>query len=94
MVCGGAKRDFETTFRALCYGSSSVAILHVIPVIGSIAAIPWAIIVSSLALARSHETDTWRGVLAIFLPGLICCGLAFLIGVAVFGVASASHGLH
>jgi len=94
MICGGAKRPFEATFRAVCYGASSVSGLQVIPIIGSIAAIPWSIVVSCLALARAHETDTWRALVAILLPGVVCCGLMVFIMVTIFGAASAMHGMH
>ncbi len=90
MLCGGAKQPFETTYRVVCYGAGSVGILHVIPGIGSIVAIPLGIIVPAIGLARSHETDTWRGVLAIFLPMIVCCGL-FAALAMVIGIASSHH---
>lgn len=88
MICGGARRPYEATYRALAYGSGAVALLNVIPIIGSIAAIPWSIVVSCIGLSRTHETDLWRVVLAIFLPAIVCCVLILGIMAVVFGVAS------
>jgi hypothetical protein len=94
MLFGGAKRSFETTFRAVCYGTSSVEALQVIPIVGMIAAIPWSIVVSCLAIARSHETDTWRAVLAVLLPWVLCIGAIGLGFVLLFSAASSMHGWH
>jgi hypothetical protein len=91
MICGGARRPFEATYRAIAYGSGSVALLNLIPIVGSIAAIPWSIIVSCIGLSRTHETDLWRVVLAIFLPAIVCCVLILIIVGITVGVSSGSH---
>ena len=36
-------------------------------------------VVNCIGLARAHETDTGRAVLAVFLPVILCCGLGFVI---------------
>ncbi len=94
MICGGAKRDFETTYRAYCYGAGSVTLLHLIPGIGTLVAIPWGLIVTCISLSKSHETDLWRAVVALFLPSIICCGLILLVVLAVMGAGVASRGIH
>lgn len=75
MLTGGARRPFETTFRALCYGSGSTMVLMSIPFLGLLMLIPWSLVVSCISLARAHETDLWRAVLAVFMPMIVCCVL-------------------
>jgi hypothetical protein len=86
MMCGGARRPYETTFRAICYGSGSVMMLMVIPILGPLMAIPWSIVVSCISLARAHDTDLWRAVLALFLPAIICCVLYIFVIVFAVGI--------
>jgi hypothetical protein len=44
----------------------------------------WAIVCYCIGLARAHETDTGRAVLAVFLPLIVCCGGGLLIAFHVF----------
>jgi hypothetical protein len=91
MLCGGARRPYETTFRAICYGSGSVLMLMIIPVLGPLMVIPWSIGISCISLAKAHDTDLWRAVLAIFLPVIVCCVLyvfLFLFSVGLGGLKS------
>jgi len=93
---GGARRPYETTFRAYCYNSPSIAVLHIIPVIGTVVAIPWSAVSICIALARAHETQRWRAVLALLLPvGLFIVFVlmfAALMGFA-FAAARSAGGL-
>lgn len=91
MICGGARRPYEATYRALAYGAGSVALLNLIPVLGSIAAVPWSLVVTCIGLSRTHETDLWRAVLAVFLLPIVCCVLALIVMGIAFGVASTGH---
>jgi hypothetical protein len=53
----------------------------------------WKIVLYCIGLARAHETDTGRAVLAVFLPLIVCCGggllIAFMFG--ALGAWTASH---
>jgi hypothetical protein len=52
----------------------------------------WAIVCYCIGLARAHETDTGRAVLAVFLPLIVCCGgLAILFMFGVMGAWTTSH---
>lgn len=90
MLVGGAKQGFETTFRVVCYAGGSVGPLLVIPFCGGLIAGVWRIVLECIGLARAHETDTGRAVLAVLLPMVICCGgVVLLITFGVFGAMTA-----
>jgi hypothetical protein len=88
MIVGGANQPFETTFRVLAFAQGSTGVLQMIPICGGLIAGVWALVVQCIGLARAHETDTGRAVLAVFLPLIVCCGACVLLGVmfGMFGV--------
>jgi hypothetical protein len=93
MIVGGAKQPFETTFRVLAFSQGSTGPLQMIPICGGLISGVWALVCNCIGLARAHDTDTGRAVLAIFLPLIVCCGggllVAFMFG--ALGAWSASH---
>jgi hypothetical protein len=84
MIVGGANHSFETTFRVIAFSQGSTGPLQMIPICGGLIAGVWALVCNSIGLARAHETDTGRAVLAIFLPLIVCCGGVLLIAL-MFG---------
>lgn len=93
MLVGGAKRPFETTFRVVCFASGSAQTLLIVPFCGGVISGIWGIICECIGLARAHETDTGRAVLAVFLPLIVCCGGAFLCAM-LFGFMGAMSSHH
>lgn len=93
MLVGGAKKSFETTFRVICFATGSAQPLLIIPFCGGLISGIWGIVVECIGLARAHETDTGRAVLAVLLPVIVCCGGALLFGV-MFGVMGALSARH
>ena len=93
MIAGGAKQSFETTFRVICFAEGSAGPLLVVPFCGGLICGIWKIVLYCIGLARSHETDTGRAVIAVFLPLIVCCGGLFVIGImfGALGAWSASH---
>ncbi len=93
MLVGGAKQSFETTFRVICFTGGSINPLLVIPFCGGLVVGIWKIVLYCIGLARAHETDTGRAVLAVLLPLIVCCGgialLAMMFG--MLGAWGASH---
>ncbi|HEY2143380.1 MAG TPA: YIP1 family protein [Candidatus Udaeobacter sp.] len=93
MIVGGAHQPFETTFRVLAFSHGSTGPLQIVPICGGLISGVWALVCTCIGLARAHETDTGRAVLAVFLPLIVCCGggllIAFMFG--ALGVWSASH---
>jgi hypothetical protein len=90
MIVGGANQPFETTFRVLAFSHGSTGVLQLIPICGGIIGGVWAIVVNCVGLARAHETETGRAVLAVFLPVIVCCGLGV---VAALLIPALTHGL-
>jgi hypothetical protein len=88
MIVGGAKESFETTFRVMAFSQGSTGVIQMIPICGAFIAAIWGIVVNCIGLARAHETDTWRAVLAVFLPIIVCCGGGFFI-LMMFGALGA-----
>ena len=91
-LVGGAKRSFETTFRVLCFSAGSTYPFMIVPFCGGLISGVWLLVAECIGLARAHETTTGRAVLAVFLPVIICCGGALLLGV-MFGTLGALSGL-
>lgn len=88
MIVGGAKRPFETTFRVVCFTGGSVGPIMVVPFCGGLIAGIWKLVLYCIGLARAHETDTGRAVLAVLLPLIVCCGGGLIIGM-MFGALGA-----
>ena len=74
MIVGGAKQTFETTFRVVAFTQGSTGPLQMIPICGGVIAGIWALILNCIGLARAHEIETGRAVLAVLLPVILCCG--------------------
>ena len=91
MIVGGANQPFETTFRVLAFTQGSTGPLQIIPLCGGLISGVWAVVCYCIGLARAHETDTGRAVLAVFLPLIVCCGGGVLIAVMFMGAWTASH---
>ncbi len=93
MIVGGANQSFETTFRVLAFSQGSAGPLQMIPVCGGLISGVWGLVCSCIGLARAHDTDTGRAVLAVFLPLIVCCGGILLVGLMLGGLGawSASH---
>lgn len=93
MIVGGANQSFETTFRVLAFSQGSAGPLQIVPLCGGLISGVWALVCNCIGLARAHETDTGRAVLAVFLPLIVCCGggllIAFMFG--AMGAWTASH---
>ena len=88
MIVGGANQSFETTFRVLAFSQGSTGPLQIIPICGGLIAGVWALVCNCIGLARAHETDTGRAVLAVLLPLIVCCGGGLLLAV-MFGAMGA-----
>lgn len=94
MLLSGANQPFETTVRVVCYASGSAQILKVIPICGGLLAAIYSIVLNCLGLARTHETDTWRAVVAVLAPVVVCCGGGFLFVIMMGGLAAAGANWH
>ena len=91
MIVGGAKQPFETTLRVISYGAGSANLINIIPVCGGLIACVASIIVNTIGLARAHETDTWRALVAILLPLVVCCGGGVLFFLIMIGAMAGTN---
>ena len=82
LLVGGAQRSFETTFRVVCYASST-QLWNLIPFCGGMVGGIWNLVLQIIGLREAHETTTGRAVLAVFLPAIVCCALMFF-GIMAF----------
>ena len=92
LIVGGARHTFETTFRVICFAAGSVNPLQIVPFCGGLIAAIWGIVLYCIGLARAHETEPGRAVLAVFLPLVLCCGSIILLIVLAGGAAALTHG--
>ena len=90
IIVGGANRPFESTFRVVCYAGGATAVLQLLPVCGSIAAMIWNLVVMVLGISVVQKIGVGRSSLAVVLPLLLCC--AAILG-AVFALIAAAGGL-
>ncbi len=91
MLVGGAKQSFETTFRVVCFAAGSVGPLLVVPFCGGLIAGVWRIVLECIGLARAHEIDTGKAVMAVLLPLIVCCGGGLLIVILMGGFGALSQ---
>jgi hypothetical protein len=87
MLVGGANQSYETTLRVMSYSSGSASVLQVIPLCGGIISALYTIVLNCIGLARAHQTDTWRAVVAVLLPAFLCCGLVAFVVTVIVGSA-------
>jgi len=91
MMVKGARNGFEATFRTVAYGYSANIFL-VIPFCGGLLAFVWAIVLYIIGLKEAHETTGGKAAFAVFLPGIVCCGLIVISVVLLMGAVAASFG--
>lgn len=77
LIVGGARKGMSTTALVLAYASAP-QVFNVVPWLGGLVASIWSLVLLIVGLSQAHETDTWRAVLAVFLPLLLCCGIILL----------------
>ncbi len=87
-MMGGANRPFETTFRVICYAQASASVFSLIPLCGGIMTLLFASYAIIIGLKGAHGTETWRAMLALLMPGLLC-GVLLLLGGMAVGVSMA-----
>lgn len=91
MLTGGAKHSYETTFRVTAYSQGATGILQFIPFCGGLLYTVWYLVALIIGLTKAHQTETWRVVVAVLLPVILCCGLFAALmgfaGAAAFGEA-------
>jgi hypothetical protein len=73
MLLGGARRDFEATFRVCAY-SKAANVIALLPLCGPFLALAWSAVLSIIGLQTVHETTLGKAIGAVLLPlFLLCC---------------------
>ena len=72
----------------MAYANGSANWIQIIPFCGGFIAGIYTLVLDCMGLARAHETDTWRAVVAVLLPALLCCGAVALSVFMVVGMAT------
>jgi hypothetical protein len=82
-MLGGARYDYEATYRAIAYVNGAVALLQVIPICGAHASGIIGLIYSIIALSNVHRISGGKAAGAVLLPLLVCGGIFVAVIVAV-----------
>lgn len=93
LIVGGlskSKSGFEGTFRAASYAQTA-QIAQIVPVLGSLVAAVWNIVLVVIGCMSLHETTTGKAVVAVLIPFILCCTCA-AIGVMMMGMLGAIAG--
>jgi hypothetical protein len=81
MLLGGARRDFEATFRVGAY-SKAAAVLSLVPLCGPFVAIVWGAVATIIGLQVVHDTTLGKAIGAVLLPvAVACCCCAGAFGI-------------
>lgn len=87
LLVRGAREDFETTFRVVCY-TAGAELFNLIPLVGGMIGLGWKIYLTFVGIRATHRITARKTVMALVLP------LALLICIALIGVlAMTSMGL-
>ncbi len=86
LLLGGARRDFEATFRVFGYAQAS-SILQILPVCGGIAAFVFSVVLQVIGLAHAQQITKGKAAAAVLIPMLVvCCCCTLAIGLVVGGL--------
>lgn len=89
MLLGGARRDFEATFRVCSYAKAT-SLIALVPVCGPLIGVVWGAVVTIIGLQTVHDTTLARAVGAVLLPFVVvCCCCAGTLGLMAALMASA-----
>jgi hypothetical protein len=85
MLFGGAKRPFETTFRVFGYATGASYLFCLVPACGGLVALVYLVVLTTIGLARAHQTTTGKAVMAVLSPIILCCVFGLLLALLVGG---------
>jgi len=82
LLLGGARRDFEATFRVVSY-SGAASIIEILPVCGWLIARVYFVVLATIGLAHAQGISKGKAAAAVLLP-LFLCLCCCVAGVVVF----------
>ncbi len=77
MILGVQKRNYETTFRVICY-SSGAAVLGILPVIGSMIGAFVTISLEAMGLREVYDISLRKGIAAVTFPIILILMIVLL----------------
>ncbi len=83
-LLGGAREDFEATFRVVCY-SEVAQLVNIIPVIGytgwfvGLLGLIWRAYLLTVGLREVHRISTGKAVMGVVLPFVVTCAFVSLL---------------
>jgi len=94
LLLGGARRDFEATFRVAAF-SQATSVLLLVPFCGQVvggASGLWTLVLYVLGLAQAHQIGHGKAAAAVLLPIALCCCCAALLGFLFAGTLAGLAG--
>jgi hypothetical protein len=85
----GTSKNYEATYRVMCY-SYSAWIFALVPCAGGLVAGIWGLVSSIIGLSKVHKTESWRAAVGVLLPSFLCVGIVFALSVAIFAAIYSS----
>jgi len=84
MIVGAAPKSFEATYRVICYANGATYVFLLLPICGSLVQAVWGLYAISIGFREVHGTTTAKSVIAVLMPGIVCCGIVlFFVALAV-----------
>lgn len=83
-LIGGAMRNFEATFRVVCYASGP-ELFTIVPVVGGLIGLVWKIYITVVGLRSVHNISTPKAAAGLLIPFALVCGL---LGALTFAVTA------
>ena len=85
----GASKNYEATYRVMCYAYSAW-VFALVPCAGGLVAGVWALVSSIVGLSKVHKTEGWRAAIGVLLPVFVCIGVVVAIYIAIFAAIFSS----
>lgn len=94
ILLGEGEKKFSTTMVVYGYAAGATSVFQIVPIIGPLVYFAWLLIANSIGLTKAHDIPLFKGILAVVIPIVVCCGLVVvLIGaIAGFAFSAASAG--
>jgi hypothetical protein len=94
LLLGGARRDFEATFRVTAF-SQATSLLLLVPfcgqIVGGVCGF-WTLVLYILGLAQAHQIGHGKAAAAVLLPIVLCCCCVALLGFVFAGAIAGLAG--
>jgi hypothetical protein len=84
----GTTKNYEATYRVMCY-SYSAWVFSLVPCGGGLVAVIWALVSSIIGLSKVHKTESWRAAVGVLLPYFVCFALV-AVCIAIFAAMFSS----